>query len=186
MVRLFGSYRLTAWKLAVSIVRAATTSNLAICRAQISGSRGISIFPRLCPVCHVGIVLSVELVAVWAAAELKQTSRRLERKLPRPDLRSLFEDPHSVLRLAYDNSSTSGSARARCPMRLTEARLAPIRHVPFLLSEHSLPRWFTDIFFATELRDVEAFWCDVIPQVLQPLPITPPAHQLRFSADRGA
>ncbi len=184
---LFGLIRLTAWKRVVTIVLAATTATLSILQsADIWAAGAFSIYPRLCPVCHVGIVLSPELVAARAAAEPSKNLGIWNGSYHGPN----YEDYSKICTLcwmAYDNKLNYWERASEVPDAFHRPLTAPIRHVPLPSAEYIHFRVvYTQYFRNQKFDESVAFWCDDIPQVLQPLRDYATAHQLLFSADRAS
>ncbi len=184
---LFALIRLTAWKRVATIVLAAAAATLATLQsADIWAAGAFSVCPRLCPACHVGIVLSPELVATRAAAEPSKNLAIWNGSYHGPDYEH-YSKICTLCWMAYHNKLNYWERASEVPDAFHRPLTVAIRHVPLPSAEHIHFRVVYSQYFRNQRFDESvAFWCDDSPQVLQPLRDYATAYHLLFSVDTAS
>ena len=181
---LFGLIRLTAWKRVATIVLAAATATMAILQsADIWAAGAFSVYPRLCPACHVGIVVSPELVAARAAAEPSKNLAIWNGSYHGPDYEN-YSKICTLCWMAYHDYRRRWERASEVPDAFYRPLRPSIRQVPLPAAEHVHNRVvYTQYWSPGQIRETVGFWCDDLPEVIEPLRAYAAAHNLFFGID---
>ena len=149
-----------------------------ICAAAIVGA-----WLTLCPVCHLGIVRAPERVAARGDVEPSKNLGIWNGSYHGPD----YEDYSKICTrcwMAYHAKLSFWERASEVPDAFQRPLNPAIRHVPLPPSKHVHDRVvYTQAFSDHQFGESVAFWCDDIPEVIEPLRTYAAAHDLLFAIE---
>ena len=147
-----------------------------VCAAAIA-------YLALCPVCRVGIVMPPDAVAGKASAEPSKNLSIWNGSYHGPN----YEDYSEICTrcwMAFHAKLQFWSRASEVPDAFRRALGANIRHVPLPPAKHVHYRVvYTQYVRDRRFGESVAFWCDGIPEVIQPLRAYSETHGLFFDVD---
>ena len=143
---------------------------------------GIFGYFRLCPVCHLGLVLPPRVVAAVAATEPSKNLAIWNGSYHGPD----YEDYSKICMrcwMAYHTELHFWVRSIEAPDAFRRTLTSAIRGVPLPPKEHVHYRVvYTEYFRDRQFGESVGFWCDDIPEVIEPLRDYASKHKLFFGS----
>ena len=138
---------------------------------------------RLCPVCHLGFVRAPEAVATRGDVESSKNLAIWNGSYHGPD----YEDYSKICTrcwMAYYDYWRRWERASEVPDSFHRPLRPSIRHVPLPAAEHVHNRVvYTQYWSRGQIRETVGFWCDDLPEVIEPLRAYAAAHNLFFGID---
>jgi hypothetical protein len=145
---------------------------------------GLFPYSRICPVCHLGILMPPEAVAAKGDIEPSKNLVIWNGSSHGAN----YEDYSKICTrcwMAFDPKRGLWERASEVPGAFWRPLNAAIRHVPLPPAEHIHYRVvYRQYFRDHQFGESVTFYCDDIAEVLQPLRAYAAAHSLRFSVDQ--
>jgi hypothetical protein len=146
--------------------------------ALVCAATLITAWYTLCPVCHLGIVRSPQAVASVGDVEPSKNLAIWNGSYHGPD----YEDHIKICTrcwMAYHRKLHWWERDIEAPDAFRRPLSSAIRHVPLPPAEHIRDRVvYEQCFRDHQFRESVGFWCDDIPEIIQPLRDYAAAHGL--------